>query len=57
MKNERVMLITGASTGIGAAVARQAAASGFRLFLLARSQEKLEALESELSGEVLVVPT
>ncbi len=57
MKNERVMLITGASTGIGAAVARQAAAEGFRLVLLARSQQKLEALESELSGEVLVVPT
>lgn len=57
MNNERVMLITGASTGIGAAVARQAAAEGFRLVLLARSQEKLEALESELSGEVLVVPT
>jgi NADP-dependent 3-hydroxy acid dehydrogenase YdfG len=57
MKSERVMLITGASSGIGAAVARQAAAEGFRLVLLARSQQKLRALESELSGEVLVVPT
>ena len=57
MKNERVMLITGASTGIGAAVARQAASEGFRLVLLARSQDKLDALRSELSGEVLVVPT
>lgn len=57
MKNERVMLITGASTGIGAAVARQAAGEGFRLVLLARSQDKLDALQSELSGEVLVVPT
>jgi NADP-dependent 3-hydroxy acid dehydrogenase YdfG len=57
MKKERVMLITGASSGIGAAVARQAASEGFRLVLLARSQEKLESLQSELPGEVLVVPT
>ncbi len=57
MNNDRVMLITGASSGIGAAVARQAASEGFRLVLLARSKEKLEALQSELGGDVLVVPT
>jgi NADP-dependent 3-hydroxy acid dehydrogenase YdfG len=57
MSKQRVMLITGASSGIGEAVARQAASEGFHLVLLARSQDKLEALKSDLSAEVLVVPT
>ena len=47
---DRVLLITGASTGIGAATARRAAGAGFRLALAARSREKLEALAEELGG-------
>jgi len=45
------MLITGASTGIGAATARQAAEAGYRLVLAARSEDKLAALVDELGGE------
>ncbi len=44
------MVITGASTGIGAETARQAAAAGYRLVLAARSEDKLSALASELGG-------
>ena len=45
------MVITGASTGIGAATARLAADAGYRLVLAARSEDKLRALADELGGE------
>src|ERR671915_1494247 len=45
-----VFLITGASTGIGAATARHASEAGYRLVLAARSEDKLEALASEVGG-------
>jgi NADP-dependent 3-hydroxy acid dehydrogenase YdfG len=48
---DKVFLITGASTGIGAATARHAAKAGYRLILAARSLDKLEALAEELGGE------
>lgn len=45
-----VFLITGASSGIGAATARQAAQAGYRLVLAARSEDKLQSLVGELGG-------
>jgi len=45
------MLITGASTGIGAATARMAVEAGYRVALAARSRDKLEKLVDELGGK------
>jgi NADP-dependent 3-hydroxy acid dehydrogenase YdfG len=47
---DRVLLITGASSGIGAAAARHASAAGWRLVLAARSHERLQDLAGELGG-------
>jgi NADP-dependent 3-hydroxy acid dehydrogenase YdfG len=46
----KVIAITGASTGIGAETARQAAEAGYRVVLAARSEQKLSALAEELGG-------
>jgi NADP-dependent 3-hydroxy acid dehydrogenase YdfG len=54
MADEPVFLITGASTGIGAATARQAAEAGYRLVLAARSEDKLQALAQELPEAIAV---
>ena len=48
--SDPVFLITGASSGIGAATARAAAQAGHRLVLAARSTDKLNDLAAELGG-------
>ena len=56
MPEEPVLLITGASTGIGAATARAAVAAGHRVVLGARSEDKLRDLANELGGETVALP-
>jgi 3-hydroxy acid dehydrogenase / malonic semialdehyde reductase len=47
---DKIILITGASSGIGAACARLFASQGAKLILLARREERLKALVNELVG-------
>ena len=55
MADEPVMVITGASSGIGAATARRAAEFGYRVVLAARSEDKLQALAEEIGDGALAV--
>ena len=58
MPDDPVLLITGASSGIGAATARAAATEGFRVVLSARREAELRELAAELGGDqqALAVP-
>ena len=57
--SEQVVVLTGASSGVGRACARAFAARGARLALIARNEEALNAAADEVrraGGEVLVLP-
>jgi NADP-dependent 3-hydroxy acid dehydrogenase YdfG len=51
MADDPVLVITGASSGIGAATARRAREFGYRVVLAARTEEKLRDLAEELGGD------
>ncbi len=46
-------MVTGASSGIGAATARQLAAAGFEVICVARRTERIEVLAAEIGGRAL----
>ena len=59
MTNEntnRTLLITGASSGIGAETARAAAARGWNVALLARRRDRLESLAQEIGDRAIAIP-
>ncbi|WP_142850260.1 SDR family oxidoreductase [Telmatospirillum sp. J64-1] len=51
MSLDKVILITGASSGIGAAIARELGAAGAKLMLGARRTDRLESLAKEINGK------
>lgn len=52
---DKVLFITGASSGIGAETARRAADAGWRVALFARSADKLKTLASEIGDGALAL--
>ena len=57
MADEPVMIITGATSGIGAATAERAAEFGYRVALAGRSEDKLAALQGELGDDKALAVT
>lgn len=52
MLDSKSIILSGASRGIGLAIARYLLKGGHRLFLVARSEEPLEKLKEEFEGQV-----
>jgi 3-oxoacyl-[acyl-carrier protein] reductase len=54
--SDKVAIVTGASRGIGKAIAETLSADGMKLVLVARSRDLLEALSASLPTESLIIP-
>ena len=53
----KVVVVTGATSGSGRAIAARFAAEGSTVFMLARGSERLKELEAALDGDVVGIPT
>jgi 3-oxoacyl-[acyl-carrier protein] reductase len=54
--SDKVAIVTGASRGIGKAIAETLSAEGMKLVLVARSRDLLESLSASLPTESLIIP-
>ena len=55
MKKEKIAFITGASDGVGKAIAMNFAKSGFSIYLLSRSKQKLKNLKQKFLKNILII--
>lgn len=55
MTDNPVAVVTGASSGIGAATARRLASDGFRVVLGARRRDRIEALADQIGGTAILL--
>ena len=55
MTTRPVAVVTGASSGIGAATARHLAAAGFEVVCAARRLDRIEELAKEIDGRAILV--
>jgi NAD(P)-dependent dehydrogenase (short-subunit alcohol dehydrogenase family) len=56
MFKDKVIMVLGATGGIGSVVSQKIADKGGRLVLLARTEENLKALQEKLPGQSLIIP-